>query len=705
MTDPRRVPTSPFGQIAPKAATDEIDLLEVLRTLWRGKLVIVLFALAAAAVGAYYVWAVAVPQYRALAVVALEDREGAVVDMEAVIGGLSSDQATLNTEVAVMRSRRLVGQLVNDLRLIEDPEFNGALTPVEPWSLPWMMQSLLGSGPEPTEAEMFDATVDALLAAVSISNLRDSYVFNILVETTSPQKSARIANTLADLYIQDQLELKFEATQKATAWLSEQVVSLKAELQDSEERLKEFHASTELISSDTLAMLSVRMKDLRDRLANTRATTQEFEAQLAMLENGRQGRSPAELAALTDDRILEQMVERLEAGTGSLESFDQRLEQIQARIQGDLEREERQAKVLEASIAELENQIDRQGSELVALQQLEREIEATALIYETFLSRMKEISVQQGLQEPDARILSEAVVRKEAASPRPVRVLGLSGLLALLAGSGFVLLRERMQSVFRTAEDLENFAGVPVLGQIPRGPTGKRQKLLQHIIDKPGSAFSEAIRNLRTSVLLSNVDKPPKVIMLTSSVPGEGKTTQSLSLAQNLSQMGKTVLLIEADMRRRTFSEYFDVPAEEPGLATAVAGRPLSEVVLRSEQLGMDILLGEKSHVNAADFFSSKSFADFLKVAREAYDVVILDTPPVLAVPDARVIGKLADAIIYVVRWDSTAKGEVAAGLRSFQSLDLRISGLVLSQIDLKGMKRYGHGRGYGAYGAGYYEK
>lgn len=704
MTDPRRVaPSLPFGRITPTAAEGELDFLGALRTLWRGKLLILLFLIAGLALGSYYVFGVAVPKYRAMAVVALEDREGAVVDMESVLGGLSSDQATLNTEVEVMRSRRLASRLVRDLSLLQDPEFNRALRSVEPWSLGWLKQQLAGEAPEPTQEEIFDSTVDALLDAIDIFNVRESYVFKIVAETTSPQKSARIANALAELYIQDQLELKFEATQKATTWLSEQVVELKAELQASEERLKEFHASTEVISSETLAMLSVRMKDLRDRLADTRAVTQEFEAQLEMLENGREGRSPAELAELIDDRVLAQMVERLEAGTGSLEAFDQRLEQIQLRLRGDMAREARQSEVLQGSIAELENRIDRQGTELLALQQLEREIQATALIYETFLSRMKEISIQQGLQEPDARMLSAAVVRKQAASPRLMRVLGLSGLLALLAGAAIVMLRERQQNVFRTAEDLEEFSGVPVLGQIPRGPTGKRQRLLQHIIDKPASAFSEAVRNLRTSVLLSNVDKPPKVIMLTSSVPGEGKTTQSLSLAQNLSQMGKSVLLIEADMRRRTFLEYFDVPKNAPGLAAAVGGTPLSDVVVRSEPLGMDILLGENSSVNAADFFSSKRFADFLRQAAKAYDFVLLDTPPVLAVPDARVIGRLADAIVYVVHWDSTAKEQVAAGLRSLQTLDLRISGLVLSQVDPKGMKRYGNA--YGNYGTGYYDK
>lgn len=722
MTDPRRLTASlPLSESRPETGEDEIDLVGVLRTLWRGKWLILLCTVVALALGGWYVYSLAVPLYTAKAVLALLDQQGEVIDIEGIMGGMSADEASINTEAEVMRSRGLIERLVADLELMADPEFNWRLTPVEPYWAATVMTALLPSAPavEPSDKEVLDATVDRVLDAIRIEHLPDSYVFEIWAETQSAEKSVQISNALADLYITDQLTQKFEATERAMDWLSDRVVSLKAELEAAEEKLKSFIAGSEIrvdavtsmagdgsISSTALSGLGSQLKDLRDRLSEKRAASAAISARIEAIEAALdEGVGPAAIAAVAEDPVLERLARRAETGAVPRDSFDERLSEIVERARAELKREGRQVDVLESSIAELEDRIERQGSELVTLQQLEREVEASALIYESFLSRLKEVSVQQGIQEADARVLSEAVLRRKPSAPRKSLVLALAGLLGLVVGSGMVLLREQLQNTFRTSDELERFAGRPVLGQIPQVPTARRRKVLQHIASKPASAFSEAVRNLRTSILLSDVDSPPKVIMITSSVPGEGKTTQALSLAQNFALLGKKVLLIEADIRRRTLSEYFDVAEDQVGLLAAVAGdRPLLETTFRSENLGMDVLLGEKSQVNAADFFSSKSFADFLRGAREAYEIVILDAPPVLAVPDARVLGPLADAIIYTVQWDKTARTQVSEGLRAFQSLDMHVTGLVLSQVNLKGMKRYGYASGYGASAEGYYD-
>ena len=314
--------------------------------------------------------------------------------------------------------------------------------------------------------------------------------------------------------------------------------------------------------------------------------------------------------------------------------------------------------------------------------------------------------MQRGLQQADSRILSAATPGRYV-EPRKSRILALSIILGGMVGVGLVLLRQLTHNGFRTAEDLEAYTGVAVLGQIPRIPVKGRHALIPYLRDKPTSAAAEAIRNLRTSVLLSDIDKPPQVIMSTSSVPGEGKTTQSIALAQNLSGLGKRVLLIEGDIRRRTFTQYFDT-SPKGGILTALAGDiPLDQIVTHDDRIGADVLMGEKSSVNAADVFSSDKFRDFLKAVRGAYDYIVIDTPPVLVVPDARVIGQSVDAIIYSVTWDDSSKSQVSEGLRQFSSVNLRVTGLVLAQIDPKGMKRYGYGGKYGAYsryGRGYYE-
>ena len=237
------------------------------------------------------------------------------------------------------------------------------------------------------------------------------------------------------------------------------------------------------------------------------------------------------------------------------------------------------------------------------------------------------------------------------------------------------------------------------MGQVPRLPTSKRQDALQYLREKPVSAAAEAIRNLRTSVMLSNVDRPPQVIMLTSSIPGEGKTTMALALTQSFASLNKRTLLIEGDLRRLVFSEYFSASDYNQGLVSVLAGETkLADATRHIDEVGTDILLGEKFEANVADLFSSERFAQLISEARAKYDVIVIDTPPVLVVPEARTIAGQADALLFAVHWDSTDQSQVAEGLRMLESVGQRPTGLVLNQIDMKGMKRYGYGGQYGAY-------
>ena len=340
------------------------------------------------------------------------------------------------------------------------------------------------------------------------------------------------------------------------------------------------------------------------------------------------------------------------------------------------------------------------------MQQFSREAEAIRLLYEYFLTRLKETAAQQGIQQADSRILSNAVVAVDAASPKKSLILAMSGILGAMLGVGLVLLNEARNNGFRTARDLEAHAGYTVLGQIPQIPARNRQNILKYLSEKPTSAAAEAVRNLRASVMPSNVDNPPQVIVSTSSVPGEGKTTNSLALAQNLMGLGKSVLLIEGDIRRRTFTQYFDdLPGH--GLVSVLSGETsLEESVYRSKDFGADILVGDKTSTNAADLFASDKFKSLIMELRKTYDAIIIDTPPVLVVPDARIIAQVADAVLFTVHWDKTSKPQVDESLRMFHNSNQRITGLVLAQINPKRMKAYGYGGRYGAYagyGAKYY--
>lgn len=706
MTGADLLPTTQGNRPVPNApiSDDEIDLLELFRTLWRGKWWIALVTTLAIFVGGYYAFRIAVPQYTANAVVVLESQQKQVIDISAAMSGLGGDQAEVNTEVEVLRSRGLIEKLVHRMDLKSDPEFNPYLRETQKYSIA-SLKLLLGmeKAPEPSPQVILDVTVDKVLEAISISNIRQSLVFNISAVTTNPEKSANIVNNLADLYIQNQLDVKFSATEQATAWLSERVPVLQANLKVAATAVKDFSARTSLISDEALGFLSLRIKEARNRRDNLNADLEKLSDQLSRLNVAKELGDSTEIAAIANDAALSFI---LADGLGNA-SFEARFEQVLQRVQLEMDRAIAQSAALTQAISELEAEFTQQSEDLVTLQQLQREAEASRLIYEFFLTRFTELSVQEGIHTPDSRLLSIAAIPRTATAPRKPLILVLAAMLGMMLGAGIILLREMQHTGFRTSEQLAAATGHTVLGQIPQIPVRKRMGVIEYLVDKPTSAAAEAVRNLRTSVLLSNVDKPPQVIMVTSSIPGEGKTTASIGLAQNFAGLGKKVLLLEGDIRRRTFSNYFDLK-DVKGLLSVLSGEStIEDAVQKNDLLGVDIMIGEKSSTNAADVFSSDKFHAFITQVRELYDIIIIDTPPVLVVPDARVIAQVVDAVLYGVKWDKTSRNQVIEGLRQFEMVNIRVSGLVLGLIDPKGMKRYGYGEQYGAYssyGKSYYD-
>jgi capsular exopolysaccharide synthesis family protein len=704
MTQPQTDNTTRQTAATP-LASDEIDLGKVMGVIWRGKLVIALCGILAVFAGGLYTFALTTPLFTAATTVVLESRQEQIVDIESVVSGLSGDQVDLNTEIQILRSRRLLGKLVDDLDLTQDPEFNATLRP-DPGFSPGVVIKFVrdtikgqaGDNAPPTQQEIKDAAIDELLRIVTVTNIRQSYVFRIAAFSPNPVRATQITNRLAELYVADQIALKFEKTVEATKWLTDRVAELQIELEVIELELSSFSSNTDLISPEGLVALNRQLKNLRDRQSDLADEGQSAETFLTALQQAQATDDLAQMAAAAENRDLNTLIAQDGGETAVRRSFDTILSEAEAEVA----RLQTQRATVARSIEDITASIAAQTDELVALEQLNREVEASRLIYEFFLGRLKEMSVQQGLQQAESRVLSYAVQPRNASSPRVSLVLMLSLFCGVALGIAIVMLREKSKRIFRVAKDLEVVTGYAVLGQIPTVPSRNRGKVLQYLRDKPNSAAAEAIRNLRTSLLLANLDNPPKIIMSTSSVPGEGKTTQSIALALNLASLGKKVLLLEGDVRRRVMNEYFDIP-QKPGFLSVMLGETdLDSAITHVDTMKFDVLLGEKAQANAADIFSSDRFGAFLKTLRAKYDYVIIDTPPVLAVADARIIGGWVDATIYTVRWDSTSHRQVLDGLASFQQVNVKVSGLVLGQISLKGMKRYGYGDSQGTYGAYY---
>ena len=376
------------------------------------------------------------------------------------------------------------------------------------------------------------------------------------------------------------------------------------------------------MSTESLQALNEQAIALRGELSDVQSELARTEQRLAALQAADQsGDVQAKLDAAQDGQ-LESAAATLDPSVPeSSFRFDRRFNQILLQTEAELDRGlERQAD-LQRNVDDLSAQFEAQSSDLLQLQQLEQETEATQVLYETFLTRLKEATVQESAHEADSRLLTEASSAFQI-EPRPSQALLMAVLLGLVAGSALVLGREFLQNSFRTAEDLEARTGRPVLEQIPRIPARGCPDTIQYLLNKPTSAAAEAVRNLRTSLLLSNVDRPPRVMMLTSSVPAEGKTTITIALAQNLAGLDKRVLLIEGDIRRRTFDAYFrGTRAAGGSLLSVVTGKhTLEQAAFRPEGLGFEVLMGERSPMNAADLFSSQAFARLIEEARQTYD-------------------------------------------------------------------------------------
>lgn len=697
------------------AQDDEIDLFQILRTLWRGRLTILAAVIVAMLAAGYYVFGVAVPKYKATAEMSLQIRTEKIIDLESVLSGLSADKASINTEMEVVTSRQLIGRLVDDLDLMSDPEFNATLRAPNPFSVSAIKAGIVSllpgqaaeSDEAPTPEGIRNAVIDSVLGTIDIQNERDTYVFTVSATTEGKLKSAEIANTLARLYRDDQIAVKVEATEAAAVWLSKRVSELREELEKSQAQLNDLRSQSALVSPEALGALNAQALQISsDRRAAEQALARA-EERVDRLHAAAGKDLPTRAAAAADPQLTELAAAAVAGDSLAAEQFDTRFAQILQQETKDRDRAKNVLDDLANRSDTVGKQYEQQSNALIEIQQLERDAEATRVLYESFLARLKETTVQIGVHQADSRILSEAIPGVYV-SPRKTRTIALAILLGLVFGAGAVLLRERLQNTFRTADDLERRARVAVLGQVPRIPARQRSDTIFYLAEKPTSAAAEAIRNLRTSILLSNVDAPPKIILVTSSVPGEGKTTLAIALAQNLAGLGKRVLLMEGDIRRRTFSAYFPDAAKRPGVLSVVSRKvSLEEAVWKHPDLKIDVLMGEKSSINAADVFSSTSFRDLLEDMRKSYDYIVIDTPPVLVVPDARVIAPMVDAMVYAVHWDRTSHSQVEEGMKQLRSVNAHVTGLVLSQIDPKGMRRYGYGNYYGAYSKyakGYYD-
>ncbi|MBV7407495.1 polysaccharide biosynthesis tyrosine autokinase [Maritimibacter sp. DP1N21-5] len=679
--------------IGPELRDDMIDIWDIAAVLWRRRLVLLAAMLGTAGVTFGLVRMVVTPTYSARAELVVDQRQSSMLELGSVLSAFAGGDSAINTEMEVIMSTELLGQVAKTLDLARDPDFNPALVVPGPIAR-WMAG---GHRDDQTPEQVEAVVLERLALAVTVSNPVDTFVLHIDATSPDPARAAEIANAVAGTYIEDQVGYKVAATDRAAAWLGEKVADLRRELVQGEQALSRFSAEIGALSPETLAATEAQGKLLRDRISETRTAVDELVRLILAL---RALTGPGDLSAFpTDTALARQTFARLSALDAR--AFDIARDATLGQL--DLRRDtliEQLANLIESSAA-LDRDYGQRSAEMIELQQRTREVEATRQLYEYFLSRLKETSVQSGMFQPDARILSAAIADPDPTKPNLVGASAGAGIVGLLLAALASLVLEGRSKVFRSVEELSAGTRRVVLGQVPLVRQARRGGLLDYMAANPTSAYVESIRNLRTSVLMQSEGRPPQVILVSSALPGEGKSTVSFALAQNLAGMGKKVLLVEGDMRRRIFAEFFDLAGHDIGLRAAIDTPEARERSITTVgRFGFDVLPSETDEASPADLLSSDGLGRLLDRLRSDYDHVIVDCPPVLVVPDARIMARLVDAILVVVRWDATKAGQVAGVIDAFESVrGAPEPGLVLNQCDPAGMRRYGMADSYGAYG------
>lgn len=703
-----------------------IDLRAWLRAFWRRRAVVVGIVVLMTALAAVAVYLIP-SSYEGTAQVMIEPRRGQVVDVESALSGAAADVLTIRSEIEIIESRRLAERVVEQTKLNLDPEFNPALREPSPWAklVLWLQSKLplaAASGNETAaeaEALASEAVVTELLDHVRAEPVDQSRVIAITVESRTPRKASRLANVIADVYLVNQLEAKYEASKRATEWLSQRLAQLRQTVEITERAVEDFRQEAGLVKGASEAGLaSTQISQLNSELIIAKSRRAEAEARLREAE---QLAATSRGADSLSQILSSPMVQELRAKEGALVSESAQLskdlgpkhprliairaeisdlrqkisaevDKILAGLRSEVQVARAREESLRSSLAELERRAGQLGEKEVQLRALEREAAANRALLDSFLTRSKEISGQDEIQTPDAQVISYASVPERPSFPRRTPIIaavaGVSAVFALL----LVFLIERLDAGFRSMGQVEKLAGVPALTLVPALDAGHHKGPEPHdyVLEKPASAFAEAVRTLHVSLSLADVDNPPKIILMTSSRPGEGKSSLSLALGRLVARTGQKVVIIDCDLRRSVLHRLLKLPAE-PGLVELLAGKAsLAETIRKDQPSGADIIAAGGHAPNPADLLGSHQMKYLAAQLSNIYDFVVLDCPPVLAVTDARVLAPLADKTVFVVQWAKTRRDAAMFGLKQLIDAGASLAGIALSKVDVKKHARYG---------------
>ena len=720
---------APIPTPRPRQQDDDIDLRELLRKVWRRRGIILGTVIVLTVLAALVIFQLT-PRYTASTLVMIGARENQVVDVEAVLSGLSDDDKTIQSEIQVIRSRELAAKL----RLDRKPEFNPALQVPGAWAtlldpktyLPedWVpvfygAEVVRRQSEEELVKREFERVVTRFLDGLTVATEGRSRVVRISYQSLDRRQAAQIADTIADFYIVAQLDTKFQATQRANEWLNTRLSELREQVLVSEQAVEEFRKSSGLLRGKETTLAAQEVSELNTQLVIERTKRAESEARLRQVEGLLSSPGGTETATevlesplIQNLRQQEATVERRAAELASefgpkhprIITVQAEMADLQAKIRSEVNRivdglrnEVAVARARVATLSGALNDLKRRMGDLneadVQLRALEREAQANRALFETFLTRSKETDTQEGFQQADASIISRATIPEAPSYPRKKLLLAFAVSIAGLIGIVLAFVVEKLDHGFRSMEQVESMMGAAPLGLVPalKGVTAIGKSPPHYILEKPASAYAEAIRSLHTNLLLSDVDKTPKVILLTSSLPREGKTSVALSLANLMASVGKKVLIIDCDLRRPSAQKHFEADSR-PGLVECLLGQvKLEDAIIEHPKSGAELLPAGSPAPNPPDLLGSRQMKLLLESLAEAYDLVVIDSAPVMAVSDTRILARFVDKTVFLVRWADTRRETAMAGLRQVVEAGADVAGVLLSMVDVKQHASYGY--------------
>ena len=649
------------------------------------------------------------------------------------------DQSDLDTEVRILQSDLMALQVIRQLNLDKRPEFGGSDR----------KQANLVADPLQSDSNRTSALLGSFRGNLKVTLIPNTRVMEIHYSSTDPQLAASAVNTLAATYVEQNFKTKFESTMQASDWLSKQLVDLQMKVETSQEKLVRYQKEHEILGTDEKQnIITAKLDELNKEMTVAESDRMQKEAVYRQTESN----DPVAIAAaiISDsptggtgtgllDKLHDQQaslriqVAELSTQFGpsypKVEQLDNQIKEIDHQLQ--LETSKAVDHLKQRYLAALQREtmlraaFDKQKQEANKLNEsaieysiLKRDVDSNRTLYEGLLEKLKEAGVTAGLRSNNFRIINAARVPSSPSEPNIPRNLSFALVLGVISGIGLAFMLENMDNTVRTPEQAQIISGLPSLGMIPlgsksvHGASGKRLALTpaKEVVEtvtqiRPQSQMAESYRALRTSLLLSNLGAPPKVIMVTSARPQEGKTTTSINTAIVLAQKGVRVLLVDADLRRPSVHKALGM-GPRSGLSNVLTGSATLQQTITTSPILPNLLIipAGTPPPNPAELLASSNMRDLIAELRQQFDHIVIDTPPTLSVTDAVVLSPRADATILVIRSGHTTKQALRRARDILTQVNAHVAGVLLNAVDLTSPDYYYYYEYQGKYSQYYNE-